>query len=62
MVYVHRLCIFALQIDIIICQIKIKKKKHEKISKKLSFNKKVLICILIHSSLINRTILTAPTP
>ena len=38
------------------------KKKHKKISKKLSFNKKVSICILIHSSLINRTILTAPTP
>ena len=39
-----------------------KEKKHNKISKKLSFNKNVLICILIHSSLINRTILTTPTP
>ena len=39
-----------------------KEKKHNKISKKLSFNKNVLICILIHSSLINRAILTTPTP
>ena len=39
-----------------------KEKKHKKISKKLLFNKKNLICILIHSSVINRTILTTQTP
>ena len=39
-----------------------KEKNIKKYQKKLSFHKKVLIYILIHNSVINRTILTTPTP